>query len=152
MSIRNIKTLAPVLLASIAALGSACGASEETTEDSTVRHIYFDAAEVNDALAQDPDTTFLVDLREGNVVYFDQQDEDFDLSAFEAICPSMPAPVPFTQMLEDLDIEVAGQSEWTMQSTLTEQTDFRMMGGCTETEMMCNWFGLDCIFFEVPCT
>ncbi|MEM7156620.1 MAG: hypothetical protein AAF799_27480 [Myxococcota bacterium] len=151
MSIRSIAATSSALLISLAVLGSACDTTEDSTGDDSLRHIHFEATEVNDILAEHPDTKFLVDLREGNVVHFDQEGEDFDLSAFEAICPSMPAPIPFTDMLESLDLEVDDESAWSMRSELTETNDFRFMGGCGGGELVCNWWGLDCIFIETAC-
>lgn len=148
MSIR-IPVAVSALLVSFAVLGPACDA-EETTDDSSIRHIHFDAADLNDVLSEDPETRFLVDLREGNVVHFDQQDENFDFSAFDAICPSMPAPVPFPELMESLDLEFEGEAAWTMQSDLTEdeQTDqFR----CSSFELVCNNFGLDCVLIRTWC-
>ncbi|MEM7158541.1 MAG: hypothetical protein AAF799_37220 [Myxococcota bacterium] len=146
MNIRSIAISTSFGLAAFTLIGSACDVSDDGSEPGNdgLRHIYFDAAEVNEALADNPNTSFLVDLSEGNVVHFDQQDEDFDFSAFTAKCPSMPAPVPFTQMIDNLDLQIEGEEEWSMQSDLTDQTRFRYIGGCW-TERSCNSAGTDCV-------
>ncbi|MEM7156316.1 MAG: hypothetical protein AAF799_25910 [Myxococcota bacterium] len=150
MSNRSIVASTSLLVASLAIFGSACDVSEGSTpEDSNIRHIHFDATDINDVLHENPDTRFLVDLREGNVVHFDQDEEDFDFSAFDAICPSMPAPVPFPQLIDMLDLQVEDEAAWSMQSTLTETDEYR--GGCTSIEIVCDENGQDCMMIRTHC-
>ena len=147
MTLRSIAITSSVLLAVFA---SACDAEEAGPDDTEIRHIHFDATEVADVLTEAPETRFLIDLREGNVVHFDQGSEDFDFSAFDAICPSMPAPIPFTEMIESMDLQVEGEDEFSMRSELTETTEFRSPD-CIQHERVCNAIGLDCIILDTLC-
>lgn len=141
---RNNFLVATTLL--LGALPMACEDTTTEPEGSDLRHIYFDGAEVAEALDEDPHTTFLVDLRVGNVVHFDQGDEPIDFSAFMAICPSMSAPVPMTSFMDMLELDFDDHEVWTMKSDLTETNEFRAMadgpGGCY---WRCDANGKDCV-------
>ncbi len=114
------------LLTATIALGVACDANDDSTDGSdTRRHIYFDAAEVNDMLESDAPESLLVDVREGNIVHFDQSEESFDWSAFSAICPSMDAPIPMTDYMDGLGLNVEDLEYWTIQSADTDPASFR---------------------------
>lgn len=141
--------LRPLSLLLLGTLGFACDAPDDGDDmvDAELRHIYFDAAEINETLASDPDTVFVVDLSEGNIVHFDQSEEAFDFGAFMAQCPSMPAPVPMLTVIDELELELEDMDVWTMQSALTESIEFRAVadgggGGCY---LRCNSNGTDCV-------
>ena len=117
----------PCLALTVAlAFGVACDSSEDSTSEvDQLRHIHFDAVEVNETLDSEPDLTFLVDVREGNVVTFDQSEESFDWSAFMAICPSMAAPIPMTDYMASLELEVDHLDSWLIMSERTDAVAFR---------------------------
>ncbi len=144
--IMTIARFTALCVTSLLVLGAACDDSDDPADDG-LRHIHFDAAEVAETLADDPNTVLLVDLRQGNVVHFDRSGQDFDFSNFMALCPSMPTPIPMTAFLERLDLRVDGIEYWTMQSAETDAPRFRSFE-CQDK--VCDSYGGDCQWFCEP--
>ncbi|MCA9682891.1 MAG: hypothetical protein KC457_11890 [Myxococcales bacterium] len=119
----------PLLLSCLAALAplalSACDAGDD--ESSDFRGVLFDAEEVNDILAENPDERFFVDLRDGTRYGFDQGVESMSWDNFLVQCPSMAAPMPMPDYIRMLDLDVSPDF-WTIQSVLVNSDGFRSIG------------------------
>lgn len=132
-------------VASFLLLANACMPGDEQPTDDDLRAIYFDGAEINAQLAENPDAVFFADVRNGTVVHFDQSEELIDLSNFIFQCPSMLIPVPMEDFLTGLgvDEEILLSDEWTVQSAVS---DFRSAAACPPgTESWCPGGPSDCV-------
>ena len=117
-------TIRPItILACAVALSTSACFDDEAISDIELRHIYFDGDEVQQALAEDPDTVFFADLRVGNIVHFDKSSGDFDFDNFLVQCPSMATPIPMDYFVEVMNLDVADYTSWTVQSAETPKSD-----------------------------
>lgn len=110
------------LVLSSALLVTACDADSDSS-DTTSRDVVFDGAEIKAALDEDPSMTFFVDVRRGLVNHFDQSEEAIDFSHFLFQCPSMPGPVPMTDILDGFEPEAVSGEYWSIQSMQSEPED-----------------------------
>lgn len=110
-------------LVGAAVLAAACDPEPESTTPE-LRQVVFEADEVAAALAQDPETTFFVDLRQPARYTFEQPDAPIDLAPFVVQGPTMESPVPLADVLDHPDVtdggvDLSGEA-WSIQAPLPE--------------------------------
>ncbi|GEM_PF-5032591 len=125
----KISNMTWTIILAIAATSFVAGCADseavEDSEDSELRTIYFNAAEVNAEIAQNPDLVFFADIRDGAIVEFDQTEADFDFSHFVFQCPSMAAPVPMEGFMGTWEGDAHHADLWKVESTPDTDEGFR---------------------------
>jgi hypothetical protein len=133
--------LTATLLATASCLAlAAC--DDASSPAASLEHVTFDAVEVANRLAHDPDATFLVDLEVGTVVHFDQSEQPLDFDHFYIQCPSMPAPIEMNAWLKLMQLD-ADADYWNLRAEGTALDEgFRADGTC---DKFCDAGGGDCV-------
>jgi hypothetical protein len=96
----------------------ACDEREAPPSNVGDRDVYFDGVEVEATLAENPSVMFFADLRDENIVHFDQSEEAIDFSHFIVQCPSMPGPMMMDEYLDSFEEEFYTQERWSIRSTV----------------------------------
>ncbi|MCA9687841.1 MAG: hypothetical protein KC457_37125, partial [Myxococcales bacterium] len=125
---------------------AACQPGDEQNDES-LRDVYFDGAEIKAQLAEDPDAIFFADLRDGNILHFDQSEEAIDFSHFIFQCPSMPAPVAMEGFMIGMDSDLLLRDYWSMKSMADLDSEFRLIPFC-DGVLYCPNGPKDCVCIE----
>ncbi len=115
-----------VLIAAFSTLwATACDDREASPSEPSSRDIYFDGAEIEAELNEHPNVMYFADLRNGNVVHFDQSEEPVDFSHFIVQCPTMPGPMMMDAYLASFEDDFSTEERWSIRAAVDSGVDFR---------------------------